>query len=191
VRFFRYVALIIFFLDLPVPIYWFVLHPFGRFWSSRICAAFWIATVGSWIAGGAFVIALRHRLIAQGSPSIIAASAGLALICVDFLLLRTAARQLGGRKLVGHAELAGKTELVTSGIYSHFRHPRYVGMIAAVLGACVIAGSVFAWLVGGLWFVLVLTSIFLEEREMRQRFGSEYDEYCHAVPRFFPKFRSR
>jgi len=190
-RFFRYVALVIFFLDLPVPIYWFVLHPFRRFWRSRIRVAFWIAGLGSWAAGAVFVIALRHRLIAQGSPCIVAALAGLALICVDFLLLCIAARHLGGRKLAGHAELAGKTDLVTSGIYAHLRHPRYVGMIAAVVGACVIAGSVFTWIVVGVWFVIVLICIFLEEREMRERFGSPYDEYCHAVPRFLPNLRGR
>jgi len=29
----------------------------------------------------------------------------------------------------------------------------------------------------------------LEERELRERFGAEYDAYCRRVPRFLPRLR--
>jgi protein-S-isoprenylcysteine O-methyltransferase Ste14 len=29
--------------------------------------------------------------------------------------------------------------------------------------------------------------VLLEERELRERFGEEYERYCDKVPRFFPK----
>jgi protein-S-isoprenylcysteine O-methyltransferase Ste14 len=29
--------------------------------------------------------------------------------------------------------------------------------------------------------------VLLEERELRERFGQEYERYCVEVPRFFPK----
>jgi protein-S-isoprenylcysteine O-methyltransferase Ste14 len=187
VRFFRYLALLVYFLDLPVPIYWFVLHPFGKFSRGRVRQAFWIAGLGSWTAGAAFVIAFHDHLLAPGSPSISATAVGLALIASDFILLYYSGKFLGGKKLVGHAEITGKSDLTTTGIYKFFRHPRYTGMVAAIAGACILAGSTWAWKAGAIWLLLVLVSIFLEEREMHHRFGAAYQDYCRVVPRFIPK----
>jgi len=187
VRIFRYAALLVFFLDLPVPFYWFILHPLTDYWKQHIRQAFWIAGLGSWTASILFAIVFRHRLLSSGAPSVPAVLLGVALIASDFTLLYYSGKHLGTRKLVGHAELTGKTELTANGIYKYLRHPRYTGMIAAVTGACLLAGTAWAWTVGAIWLICVLTSIFLEEREMHHRFGSAYDAYCHAVPRFFPK----
>ena len=114
----------------------------------------------------------------------------LLLIAADVALLRRADRDLGHSKLVGYAELTGKMELSMRGMYSRVRHPRYAGMIAAVLAACVLAGSLWAWECFLVWVALVMISILLEEREMRRRFGDVYEEYCRRVPRFLPlRFR--
>jgi protein-S-isoprenylcysteine O-methyltransferase Ste14 len=187
VRFFRYLALIVFFLDLPVPLYWFILHPFPKFWRTRIRAAFYIAGLGAWTAGGIFVFFFRHRLIAPGAPGIPFTVLGSALIAANAFILFRATRDLGHMKLVGHAELAGKTDLVTAGLYRHIRHPRYAGMIIAIAGACILAGTRFALTVSAIWFILVIAVILLEEREMRARFGAAYRDYCRAVPRFLPR----
>jgi protein-S-isoprenylcysteine O-methyltransferase Ste14 len=186
VRFFRYLALIIFFLDLPVPIYWFILHPFTNFWRRNIRIAFWFAGLTAWTAGAVFVIIARHELLGENPPSPIAALAAIPLIAADFILLYYSGKFLGGKKLVGHAELSGKSELTTSGLYKYVRHPRYTGMIFAIIGACVLAQTKFAWIVGGIWLTCVLASISMEEREMRHRFGASYEEYSRATPRFFP-----
>jgi protein-S-isoprenylcysteine O-methyltransferase Ste14 len=188
VRFFRYLALIVFFMDLPVPLYWFILHPFTKFWSTRIRAAFYIAGLGAWTAGGIFVFLFRNRLLAADTPSIPFALLGIALIAVNGFLLYRAGKDLGHMKLVGHAELTGKTDLVTEGIYRHIRHPRYAGMISAIAGASILAGSRWALAVSAIWLLLVFAVILLEEREMRVRFGPAYRDYCRAVPRFLPRF---
>jgi protein-S-isoprenylcysteine O-methyltransferase Ste14 len=187
VRFFRYLALLVFFMDLPVPVYWFILHPFAEFWRTRIRAAFYIAGLGAWIASGIFVFLFRHDLVAPGGPSIPIASLGITLIVVNGIVLYRATRDLGHMKLVGHAELSGKTDLVTTGLYRHIRHPRYAGMIVAIAGACIVAGTRWAFTVSTIWLVLVIVVIFLEEREMRTRFGTAYRDYCRAVPRFLPR----
>ncbi len=187
VRFFRYLALFVFFLDLPVPLYWFILHPFTNFWRTRVRAAFYLAGLGAWTAGGIFVFLFRNRLLAEDTPSIPIALLGIVLIAVDGVLLHRAGKDLGHLKLVGHAELAGETELITVGLYRHIRHPRYAGMIAAIAGACILAGSRWALAVSGIWLILVLAVILLEEREMRARFGPAYRDYCRAVPRFLPR----
>lgn len=192
VRASRYIALAVFFLDLPVPIYWLILHPLTNFWRRHVRAAFWIAGLGAWTLGGIFVALDRHRLIALGAPSAPMLAIGLLLILLDVVLLLKADRDLGHSKLVGHAELTGKLELSLRGMYSRVRHPRYTGMIAAVIGACLLAGSRWAWECFLVWFALVMISILLEEREMRRRFGDVYEEYCRRVPRFLPlRLRSR
>ncbi len=187
-RFFRYLALIVFYLDLPVPIYWFILHPFTNFWRRNIRDAFWFAGLFAWIAGAIFITIYRNQLLTENIPSPLTAFASSMLIAADFILLFYSGKYLGPKKLVGHAELSGKSELTTTGLYKYVRHPRYTGMISAILGACMIAQTKFAWIVGAVWLVCVLTSIFLEEREMRRRFGAAYDDYSRGTPRFLPRF---
>jgi protein-S-isoprenylcysteine O-methyltransferase Ste14 len=187
VRFFRYLALLIFFLDLPVPLYWFILHPFANFWRTRVRAAFYIAGLGAWTAGGIFIFCFRNSLVAPGVPSVPLALLGVAPIVANAILLRRVGKDLGHMRLVGHAELTGKTDLVTVGIYRHIRHPRYAGMIISVAGACILTGTRFALAVSAIWLILVFAVILLEEREMRARFGDAYRNYCEAVPRFLPR----
>ncbi len=155
-RIFRFLALIVFYLDLPVPIYWFILHPFTNFWRRNIRAAFWFAGLFAWTAGAIFITIFRHQLLGENIPSALAAVIGSLLIAADFVLLFYSGRYLGAKKLVGHAELSGKSELTTSGLYKYVRHPRYTGMISAVAGACILAQTEFAWIVSAIWLACVL-----------------------------------
>jgi protein-S-isoprenylcysteine O-methyltransferase Ste14 len=188
VQHFRYLALLIFYLELPVPIYWLILHPFTNFWRRNIRAAFWFAGLFSWTAGGIFIAVFRHRLIDEHISSPLAAIVAIPLIAADFILLFYSDKHLGHEKLVGHAELSGKSELTVSGLYKYIRHPRYTGMICAMIGASILAHTAFAWIMFAIWLPCVLLSILLEEREMRRRFGAAYKEYSRATPRFLPRF---
>jgi protein-S-isoprenylcysteine O-methyltransferase Ste14 len=95
-------------------------------------------------------------------------------------------RDLGTSRLVGEAELRGSRELARTGIYARMRHPRYLGMIAAILGACLLAATPVLWLAAAGWLLLAMLAILLEEREMRRRFGEAFEEYSRRVPRFLP-----
>ena len=68
------------------------------------------------------------------------------------------------------------------------RHPRYAGSLLAILGACLIAGKMAMWIVAAAWALLMLVAIAFEEREMRGRFGAEFEQYARRVPRFVPRF---
>ncbi len=113
-------------------------------------------------------------------------AAGLVLIGADGYLLFRAERELGGTRLVGHAELQAGGELASEGLYARMRHPRYTGMMSGVLGACLLAATPLLWGVAVLWWLVAFTSVLLEERELRARFGPAYEEYCRRVPRFLP-----
>ena len=174
------------FIELPVPIYWLILHPFKSFWRNRVRAAFWIAGLTAWTAGGVLLWIYRSLLLAATPPSWFAIVAGLALIGVEIYLFVRVERELGARRLVGHAELTGTGEMFAGGLYAYVRHPRYTGMFCAVVGAALLAGTPRLWAILAVWWVFALIVIRLEERELAARFGATYVAYRKRVPAFLP-----
>jgi protein-S-isoprenylcysteine O-methyltransferase Ste14 len=185
-RFLHAVAGFVLFFELPIPIYWLIIHPFNSFWRNRVRAAFWIAGLTAWIAGGVLLWIFRPLLLAAARPSWVAIAAGLTLIGVEVYLFLRVERELGSRRLVGHAELTGTGEMFAGGLYAHVRHPRYTGMFCAVVGAALLAGAPRLWAVLAVWWMLALVVIRLEERELAARFGPAYAAYRKRVPAFLP-----
>jgi protein-S-isoprenylcysteine O-methyltransferase Ste14 len=185
-RFLHAVAGFVLFFELPIPIYWLIIHPFNSFWRNHVRAAFWIAGLTAWTAGGVLLWISRPLLLAAARPSWVAIAAGLALIGVEIYLFLRVERELGSRRLVGHAELTGTGEMFTGGLYSRVRHPRYTGMFCAVVGAALLAGTPCLWAVLAVWWMLALVVIHLEERELTGRFGPAYVAYRKRVPAFLP-----
>lgn len=175
--------------ELPIPIYWLILHPFNSFWRTRVRAAFWFAPLTAWIGGGVLLWHFRHALLAARRPSWFAIAAGFALIAVEAYLFVRVERELGTRRLIGHAELTGTGEMFSGGLYAYVRHPRYAGMFSAVAGAGLLAGTPTLWVLLLLWLPFALTAIGMEEKELSARFGPAYDEYRKRVPAFLPFFR--
>jgi protein-S-isoprenylcysteine O-methyltransferase Ste14 len=179
------VGLILFF-ELPIPIYWLILHPFNSFWRKRVRAAFWFAGLTAWTCGGILLWIFRHSLLSATSPSAIAIACGFVLIAAEGYLLVRVGRELGERRLVGYAELTGTGEMFTGGLYAYVRHPRYAGMFCAVIGAALLAGTSLLWIVLLIWSPFALLAICLEERELAGRFGPPYEAYRKSVPAFLP-----
>jgi protein-S-isoprenylcysteine O-methyltransferase Ste14 len=182
-------ALMLFF-QLPIPLFWLILHPQMNFWRRHMRAGYWTAGLTAWGAAGVFIAGFHRRLLAPESAPFWALAAGLVLILVDVYLVRRVSRDLGRARLIGLTELKGGGELATTGIYSRVRHPRYAGMILSMLGVCLLGWTPLLWAVAAVWLLLALTAILMEERELRARFGAAYVEYCRRVPRFLP-FRLR
>ena len=178
------------FIELPVPIYWLIIHPFKSFWRNRARAAVWIAGLTAWTAGGVLLWICRSLLLTATPPSWFAIVAGLALIGVEMYLFVRVERDLGIRRLTGHAELAGTGEMFAGGLYARVRHPRYTGMFCAAVGAALLAGTPRLWAILAVWWVFALMVIRLEERELAARFGAAYAAYRKRVPAFLP-FRLR
>jgi protein-S-isoprenylcysteine O-methyltransferase Ste14 len=185
-RFLHVIAGFFLFFELPIPIYWLMLHPFNSFWRNRVRAAFWIAGLTAWTIGGALLWNFHPWLLGTTLPSRFSIAAGFALLAIEIYLFARVERELGSRRLVGHAELTGTGEMFTGGLYAHVRHPRYTGMFCAVVGAALLAGTPRLWAVLAVWWVLALTVIHLEERELAARFGPAYAAYRKRVPAFLP-----
>ena len=189
-RFLHAVAGFILFFELPIPIYWLILHPFPSFWRRRVRAAFLFAGLTAWTCGAVALWMSRHALLSATRPPWFAIAAGFALIAVEFYLFARVERELGSKRLVGHAELTGTGEMFSEGLYAYVRHPRYAGMFSAVLGAALLAATPLLWLVLVFWCPLALFAIRMEERELAARFGPGYEAYRKRVPAFLP-YRGR
>src|ERR1700674_186468 len=97
-RYLHAVAGFFLFFELPIPIYWLILHPLASFWRSRVRAAFWFAGLTAWTCGGAFLWIFRHSLLAATRPPWAAIGLGIALIAVEGYLDARVVRELGSRR---------------------------------------------------------------------------------------------
>lgn len=82
--------------------------------------------------------------------------------------------------------------LVIHGPYRWVRNPMYWGMGLFLIGEAVLfAGNSMRLLVYAvaLVFIVNLFVHLYEEPTLRQTFGAQYESYCAAVPRWFPRLR--
>jgi protein-S-isoprenylcysteine O-methyltransferase Ste14 len=186
VNFLRWIAALVLFLQLPVPLYWFVVHPQIDFWRRHGKVVYIAGVLLSWPVVTTFLFVFRRELFLAGTVPFWRIALGVFLIIFEVWLFWRAQHDLGIARFVGQTELSGGGEIVSRGIYARMRNPRYVGSFIAILGACFLAGTTRLWLVALVWTVLMLAAIAMEEREMRARLGQNYLEYCRRVPRFLP-----
>lgn len=185
----HWLAAAVLFLQLPVPLYWFVLHPAAQFWRRRTRAVYFIAVLLSWLPVTIAIIAFHDQLLRRDSAPAWQVVFGVSLIVLEAWVFWRVKRDLGGARLIGAPELSGGGEIAYTGIYARIRHPRYLGSFIALAGACMLAGTTTLWIVTAVWAVLMRGAIALEERELRRRFGTVYEAYSQRVPRFVPNFR--
>lgn len=80
--------------------------------------------------------------------------------------------------------------LNTTGTYSVVRHPLYLGNYLMWLGVLLLSRSpVLLALVSLLYWLYYERIMFAEEEFLRERFGSEYEEWAARTPAFIPRRR--
>jgi protein-S-isoprenylcysteine O-methyltransferase Ste14 len=189
-RFLHWLAVFILMAEMPVPIYWLVMHGGIGFWRRRERGRlpYWVAVAAAWGAGGWLLYHfIRPQLFAAADRPGWAIAAGAALMFADVAIFAVAESELGGRRLVGQAELTAKGEMAVGGLYAHVRHPRYLGMMLGILGVCILAGSGRLWILAAVWWIAALAIIRMEESELRKRFGAAYAAYAERVPMLLPR----
>ncbi|MGH9776269.1 MAG: methyltransferase family protein [Candidatus Acidiferrales bacterium] len=186
-NFWKILAAIVLCAELPVPLYWFIVHPQVAFWRKHQRAAYALGLLVPWPGVAVLLFYFRGELFKQAPPAVWAVTVAAALFALDAWIWVRVARDLGGRRLAGVAELSGGGEISAAGIYGRVRHPRYLGMMLVVAASGMLVGTRWLWVVIGAWSMMTLGTIALEEREMRTRFGAEYEMYSQRVPRFFPR----
>jgi protein-S-isoprenylcysteine O-methyltransferase Ste14 len=182
---FHFIAIFVLAFEMPVPIYWLMLHVPVVFWRRHVRAAFPVAVLAAWGTVDFLLYRFRLELFRQNNISGLSLP-GMVLIAFDVFAFSKSEVALGGHRIVGHSELAGSRELIARGLYTRVRHPRYLGMIAGVFGACLIIASPPLWAASVVWLLLALLTIRAEEHELSARLGPAYTGYAERVPALLP-----
>ena len=190
----RYVTAVFLVVGLPPAfLYWLLVHSWAEFWRR-------IGPWPSYLAIGALCLLCGWGLyrardwilaIDLGQSHLLI---GLAVLCLagSMVLRLKISRQLTVATMVGLPEMTAKRypgKLLTEGIYAQVRHPRYLQGLLGVLAFAIFANHLGAYLVFLGCLPAVYLVVILEERELRRRFGSRYEDYCRRVPRFLPRLR--
>lgn len=107
--------------------------------------------------------------------------AGLALHAGSIVLDVLAMRCLG-RNWSGAVTIKVDHELVKTGPYRFLRHPIYVAMIGMYLGTAMVSGELHGLLGLALAVIAYARKIRMEERGLRETFGTAYDDYTRSRP---------
>lgn len=80
--------------------------------------------------------------------------------------------------------------LITTGPYSVSRNPLYFFSAVGAIGVGFATETITFAIVFALWFWLFYPAVMdAEERKLAELHGTRFVEYCHRVPRFFPRWR--
>jgi protein-S-isoprenylcysteine O-methyltransferase Ste14 len=90
------------------------------------------------------------------------------------------------------APVAPPQRLVVVGFYRFVRNPMYLGFAIGWIGLWIVFGHANIEVIAAVAAVAVgvhLFVIFYEEPTLRGKFGTNYEEYCHNVSRWWPRTR--
>jgi protein-S-isoprenylcysteine O-methyltransferase Ste14 len=115
--------------------------------------------------------------------AVMAAGAALAASCVLVFVLRG---------LGTPAPFDAPRQVVAAGPYRWVRNPMYLGGFLVLCGFGLVQRSAAIVIFSALWLLVVhLAVVFLEEPDLRRKFGTTYDDYRRAVPRWLPRRPAR
>lgn len=173
-----------------IPLFWIPVHCLPRFFR-RLGFFTYILPFITWLPVALFTFELRDILLSYriALPAIVHVVGAL-------LLILGAALQTWTIVLLTLPGIMGMPEvtrvvpgrLVTTGPFAVIRHPTYLSHTLMLLGLFLWTGVTALGAVA-LFDALAVNSavIPLEERELSERFGNEYEEYLRKVPsRFLP-----
>jgi len=120
---------------------------------------------------------LRLRFLPHSSAAI-AIGFGVQL---GFFLLALWARRHLGRHWSGEIAIKVEHELIRSGPYRVLRHPIYTAMLGMCAGTAIVSGELHALFGLGTIVFAYWRKIRLEETNLREAFGTEYEAYRRAT----------
>jgi protein-S-isoprenylcysteine O-methyltransferase Ste14/predicted esterase len=188
----RYIIALIVILSVPISyLLWLAIHPFAPFW--RKFGPIWTYVILGIPAALIMLLFFLYRdslLAVEYGTNIILMVLGILFFITSMLMSIRRRKHLTFGILSGIPELSDKQypgKLLTNGFYSKVRHPRYIEAFLATAGYVLFANYLTPYIILLASIPITYLIVILEERELRQRFGAEYEAYCQSVPRFFPR----
>ncbi len=178
-----------------IPLFWIPVHGFPRLFR-RLGLLTYLLPLITWLPLAFLTFSLRNALFQYRAGLPVAVKViGL------FLFLPGAGLQVWTLILLTLPVITGMPEvtnsenasLTTAGPFGVVRHPTYLSHTLMLLGLFLMTGVTAAGFIAIADTFLVNSLIIpLEERELLQRFGKEYEAYCRQVPsRLLPLRRAR
>jgi protein-S-isoprenylcysteine O-methyltransferase Ste14 len=121
-------------------------------------------------------------------PSLVGISTGIVLVLLGLAGLIYCVDAFGRRGQGTPSPLDAPSRLVTHGLFRVVRNPIIVSELTVIWGEALYFASlgiaIYAIVVS---LIVHLEVVFIEEPELRKRFGQSYDAYCLQVGRWFPR----
>lgn len=114
---------------------------------------------------------------------------GLAALCPP--LLFWILQSLGANNFTPTEYVSPDATLCTRGPYRWVRHPYYVVAGLLMIGVTLLSANGLIGLLSLLVLGLLVVRTPREERELLQRFGTAYRDYCNQTGRFLPRLRQQ
>lgn len=172
-----------------VPLFWVPVHGLRSFFK-KIGIFTYVVPFITWLPV-AYIIYMQREVILRFSldmPSAVRI-AGTTIFFLGLLLQIWTLKLLRLWGLIGLPEVTSvvKSRIVTGGPFSIVRHPTYLSHTIMYVGVFLFTGVIAVGLAALLDLLIInILVIPLEDRELTERFGSEYRQYRNKVPAFFP-----
>ncbi len=175
----------------PFLLIWYVVHPLTRFWRR-------MGPVRTYTSLIFLILPLMWLLYSLKDPIMrshygvnwLLVILAVQIFAISMVMGFVRMKHLKPSVMLGLPEISGEGDpgkLLTEGIYSVIRHPRYVEVWLGLLAIALFTNYQAVYILVAVFIPLTYGVVLLEERELRERFGEEYEKYCAKVPRFFPK----
>ncbi|MCP4204673.1 MAG: isoprenylcysteine carboxylmethyltransferase family protein [bacterium] len=171
-------------------LFWLLIHPFASFWRR-------LGPVASYTIVAAICLLAVYAIWTVRAPLMrqhfgyrpITIGMGVALYLAGAAWDWRVLRKLRFPVLAGLPELSSGSSgrLLTDGPYGIVRHPRYFGALIGITGFALICNYLWVYVVVAASVPVGWLMIVLEERELMERFGSDYERYRRRVPCFVPR----
>lgn len=169
---------------------WFVIHPLAGFWRRRKPVVTYSVVLAVAAAVAVALYRSRETLLAiEFGFNWILTVLGFCCLVSSALLEHKYRHQIKVSTLLGLPEVSAssESELLTEGIYSKIRHPRYVSLMLGISAFALFVNYLAAYVVVLAMVPILSVIVLLEERELLARFGDEFADYARRVPRFVPR----
>lgn len=187
----RYIIAVLLVISLPPAIvWWYVIHPFVGFWRKIgkpiTYTVITVLCLGSVV--GLFAVRDALVLTDLGTSWIMVGVAAVLIIpAIWVAILRAKYLSLGILAGVPELDADGSGgKLLNEGIYAVIRHPRYVEIALGTLAYAAFANYLGGYILALLTIPGIHAVVVMEEKELAERFGEEYEAYRASVPRYIP-----